>query len=425
MAGSGGCFSPDTPEPAAAVWCVNNTHLRSIGCPSLQSTQAGGTLPLPPSRAAVAVGVLAATNQQPGGAPGREPPSPPDCNRSGEEPPEETEWETDVCNEPFVGPQIPLEELAAEFIQGSNAHRKILHLVSLAKHQQQEQQQHQQGVTKMRRIRRDGCCFYRAFLFGLFERLLHHPAEAAALRQRVQNVIVPRILEAGYQRDVIDEFVEEMLGALDVLSQPGASLKEVEEIFNSTGPSNYLVVFARLAAGSEIRQRSSLFLPFLSGHASAEEFCAKEVEPMWVCAEQPQILALVMALESSVEILYVDQSAGNEPARHILPESSSPAVKLLYRPGHYDLLKCASLRLGDLAISKPLSRNYPVFAQVSWHLAWHGCLDMKREYEAGGTVPWTSGCSAPAVYSHPPTVALFALNSLENPQKDIHCVTPF
>ncbi|OEH74380.1 ubiquitin thiolesterase protein [Cyclospora cayetanensis] len=180
-----------------------------------------------------------------GGAPGREPPSPPDCNRSGEEPPEETEWETDVCNEPF--------------------------------------------------------------------RLLHHPAEAAALRQRVQNVIVPRILEAGYQRDVIDEFVEEMLGALDVLSQPGASLKEVEEIFNSTGPSNYLVVFARLAAGSEIRQRSSLFLPFLSGHASAEEFCAKEVEPMWVCAEQPQILALVMALESSVEILYVDQSAGNEP----------------------------------------------------------------------------------------------------------------
>lgn len=64
-----------------------------------------------------------------------------------------------------------------------------------------------------------------------------------------------------------------------------------------------------------MKANADAFLPFLSGHSSVQEFCTREVEPMWAGAEQPQILALASAMGVPVEIVYIDQSPGQQPCK--------------------------------------------------------------------------------------------------------------
>lgn len=242
--------------------------------------------------------------------------------------------ESEANSQPLIGKIISLEALVPEFISGSNAHNKILYLCNLSSQQGGKEQ----GGAKVRKVRRDGCCFYRSYMFGVFEQIFGNPKQVDSLKERVEGVIVPRMLATGYTRGAIDEFVEEMQSALERLKNPEATLADVEQLFNETGPSNYLVVFAKLVTAAEMKANADSFMPFLSGHPSVQDFCTREVEPMWVGAEQPQILALASAIGVPVEILYIDQSPGNKPSRHVFPDSPSPSVKLLYRPGHYDLL---------------------------------------------------------------------------------------
>ena len=109
---------------------------------------------------------------------------------------QKAEWEVEVNQEHLVGPPIPLIDLVPEFIQGSNASEKILFLAG-QKQQQQQQQQQGGGVARVRRIRRDGCCFYRSYLFGVFECLLLNKHKLQQFREKVDSEIVPKMEATG------------------------------------------------------------------------------------------------------------------------------------------------------------------------------------------------------------------------------------
>lgn len=51
----------------------------------------------------------------------------------------------------------------------------------------------------------------------------------------------------------------------------------------------------------------------MTAYATVEEYCAHEVDPMWVEAEQLQISALTSITAIPVEIVYFDQSPGQVP----------------------------------------------------------------------------------------------------------------
>jgi ubiquitin thioesterase protein OTUB1 len=70
-------------------------------------------------------------------------------------------------------------------------------------------------------------------------------------------------------------------------------------------------------------------------------FCAREVEPMGRECEQLQIIALCEFLGAKVKIEYLDGEPfdGHLNAVDVNMDSSdTPAVTLLFRPGHYDIL---------------------------------------------------------------------------------------
>ena len=58
---------------------------------------------------------------------------------------------------------------------------------------------------------------------------------------------------------------------------------------------------------------------------------------MYKESDHIHIIALTTALEANIRVVYIDHT--NESSIiHDFPNGCTPAIHLLYRPGHYDLL---------------------------------------------------------------------------------------
>ena len=196
----------------------------------------------------------------------------------------------------------------------------------------------------LRRVRKDGNCFYRGFLYRYFEQLVaaRRRAPDAPELARIKRLIddaKARILSVGYEESAIDMFWEmfvEALGDVETLDWPAWHAKMNEE----HGFSTHLVWFLRVLSATQIKLHADRFAPFVmdeSGACDVHAFCRKEVEPVNHECEQVQIIALTEFLDVPVAIVYLDGTAAT-PTRLVFPEGSSPVVELLSRPGHYDVL---------------------------------------------------------------------------------------
>ncbi|ESS32066.1 ubiquitin thioesterase otubain-like family protein [Toxoplasma gondii GAB2-2007-GAL-DOM2] len=193
-----------------------------------------------------------------------------------------------------------------------------------------------EGTWTMRRVRKDGCCFYRAYMYGVFLCFLRQREKIKSFIKRINDELLPKVQEVNAGAETVADFAEETVENLEKLESPEANTQTLDDIFNDTCSSNYIVVFARLLASTHIKLNSELYLPFLTAYATVEDYCSHEVDPMWVEAEQPQIMALTAMTQMPVEIVYFDQSPGEVPVRHIFPQSDDAQIHLIYRPGHYD-----------------------------------------------------------------------------------------
>jgi ubiquitin thioesterase protein OTUB1 len=59
---------------------------------------------------------------------------------------------------------------------------------------------------------------------------------------------------------------------------------------------------------------------------------------MYKESDHIHIIALSTALNVGVRVRYMDRGEASEGIAHDFPEGSHPAIHLLYRPGHYDIL---------------------------------------------------------------------------------------
>lgn len=197
----------------------------------------------------------------------------------------------------------------------------------------------------MRRVRKDGNCFYRAFLYRYVEALVSEqagrvdivPPELARIRAVVKDS-KRLLLSVGYEESAIDMFWEMLTELLDEV--PQLSLETLHIKMNDErGISNHIVWFCRALSATQIKLNADRFAPFImddNGIADVDKFCRTEVEPVNHECEQVQIIALTEMLQVPVAIEYLDGSG--TPSCIVFPEGAHPTVKLLYRPGHYDIL---------------------------------------------------------------------------------------
>lgn len=238
----------------------------------------------------------------------------------------------------LVGKQEPLDSLKAQYASNPSFMSKVEWLAT------PDAANPERGrYAAMRRTRPDGNCFYRAYLYGIFEHLVGQGALLKAFTERASSSL-DFCVHAKYDRVAIEDFCEEFCACLTRLGNEGASAATVDELLEEC--DGYLVCWARVLTSAFLKNNSEEFAVFLDtgSHASIQQFCAQEVDPMAKDADHLQITALSRYLGVPVTVVYLDQSPGERAAEHTFREEGAeaacpyPTVHLLYRPGHYDLI---------------------------------------------------------------------------------------
>ncbi|KAH9821003.1 peptidase C65 Otubain-domain-containing protein [Melampsora americana] len=249
-----------------------------------------------------------------------------------------------------------------------------------------------QKWTSFRRLRGDGNCFYRAFGYGLCERLLVLQGEsvlgvmsksdsdstgreanqnrAKAMLSRFEGLL-PLLDQAGYEKIIYEDFWEPFQNILKSISE--GRMKKIEELllaFNDQETCANIIIFLRLLTSAYLKHHEDDFAPFLlsfeedyerfpAGAPTLIEFCQFYVEAVDKDADHLSITALTRCLKVDLSIAYLDLSIGHfghvnqsgSDNSEMLPvdfhrfETQDVEVKdlwtdvaLLYRPGHYDLI---------------------------------------------------------------------------------------
>ncbi|KAF8979152.1 hypothetical protein BGZ46_005747 [Entomortierella lignicola] len=230
---------------------------------------------------------------------------------------------------PLVDDSVDLTVLAKEYENGSAAFRnKIMNLA--------------ETHDRMRRSRGDGNCFYRAFAFAWFERILlaKDKPELHAYAVKTIEETKDLLLAAQFELLAFEDFYQVTLETLQNLVH--FTPEELLLSFQNDEVSNSIVMHFRLVASAFLKTHQDDYSPFLEFGQSMEEYCSMHVEAMGRESEEMMVIALTKATHVSIEVAYL---SGNESVDEVnflpfLPDTAPymPPLVLLYRPGHYDIL---------------------------------------------------------------------------------------
>lgn len=241
------------------------------------------------------------------------------------------------ASSPLISGILPLSTLNEDFV-GHEVYLEKLNML-------------EKKYSGIRRLRRDGNCFYRAFGFRYVEYLLtgKRLEEAERLKKKCDECR-DTLLSLKYIAFTVEDFHEQFVSMIDRFTVEGASLEELEETFNNQAYSDYYVVFLRLLVSAYIQKNAAFYSDFIDEGRTINQFCEMEVEPMARESDNIHVAALALAVGLPIAIENCQQSG--ELTRIVFPAESSsstdtgsppaglqsPPVTLLYRPGHYDIL---------------------------------------------------------------------------------------
>ncbi|XP_049835460.1 ubiquitin thioesterase otubain-like [Schistocerca gregaria] len=226
---------------------------------------------------------------------------------------------------PLVGDIQSISSLESEYSADDIYRQKVLDLAKKYK--------------SIRRTRPDGNCFFRAFSYAYLERLLGNREEYERFRDWALKS-KDNLVALGFPEFTVEDFHDTFMEVLDRVGEGSDvfSQKDLHKLFNEQGYSDYIVVYLRLITSGQLQKDSEFYQHFIEGDRSIADFCHQEVEPMYKESDHIHIIALSSALDIGIRVRCMDRGEGAEVIAHDFPEGCSPAVHLLYRPGHYDIL---------------------------------------------------------------------------------------
>lgn len=150
----------------------------------------------------------------------------------------------------------------------------------------------------------------------------------------------------GYSPDMFMDFLDTTFQLFQDISEyietPDAALALLERTFNDDA-SMGLLYHLRLLAASWLKGNRDQYAAWCENGVDA--YCTSIIEPPEREIEELGVALLVEVLVKPVgftlEIAYLDRSAGTEVNTHTFPEPNTSVgtfMHLLYRPGHYDIL---------------------------------------------------------------------------------------
>lgn len=213
-----------------------------------------------------------------------------------------------------------------------------------------------------RPVKKDGNCFFRAIGFRVAE-LCRERAGSVWAGCLVSRLTMAKDLcyAAGYSDMAVDDFWELTMDACNPghsseegqnAGQPNTSSasEKVLSIFNNEYVSDGIICFLRILIGATLKINRDIYEPFVLDVApTLDDFVATKVDIPNVEADHIHIIALVNALGLNCTVADFDSSetVSKQINYHefapmeSLPSQDdevTPAIVLLYRPGHYEIL---------------------------------------------------------------------------------------
>jgi len=229
---------------------------------------------------------------------------------------------------PLVSEEIPTSILMEDYKSNSEYANSVKQITDKYKH--------------MKKVRRDGNCFYRSFIFRLFEYICIKNNKA------LYEHVIKKIKEAkdliernGYDWSFIQDFYNifymEFHHCFNSLEACQISVRDyLDKLFSDKEKGNYLIYFVRFCIAAFLKENSFLYEVYVDGPFG--NWITSEVEAIDHEADQIQIMACVNYFEIGVRIEYLHPFK-NETMK--FPEDKPDDqifITVLFTPGHYDLL---------------------------------------------------------------------------------------
>ena len=194
----------------------------------------------------------------------------------------------------------------------------------------------------IRKVRRDGNCFYRAFIYRLFEYICMKNDNTLFndILKKIEG-IKDLTAKNGYDWMIVEDFYTvfygEFCSCFNSVNNNGVSVRDyMDNLFKDKEKGNYLIYFMRFCIAAYLKDNRQLYEMYIEGNF--DTWIRKEVEAIDNEADQIQIMACVNYFEIGVKIEYLNKYK-NEVVK--FPEDKKDEdifIEVLFTPGHYDIL---------------------------------------------------------------------------------------
>ena len=228
---------------------------------------------------------------------------------------------------PLISDELPISKLTEEY-KSNEEYLKSIENIS-------------KKYKTYRKVRRDGNCFYRSFIYRLFEQTCIRN-DKVLFEKIKQKIIESKILteKNGYEWAVVQDFYEiflkEFTECFNSLSEGIIPREYLDKLFSDNEKGNYMIYFIRFCLAAYLKENKENYKSYIE--IDFDEWVRKEVEAIDHVADQIQIMACVNYFDVGVKIEYLNKFK-NEVVK--LPENKPDNeffIYLLFSPGHYDIL---------------------------------------------------------------------------------------
>ena len=202
-----------------------------------------------------------------------------------------------------------------------------------------------ENITKkykyIRKVRRDGNCFYRSFIFRLFEYICikNQKTLFEKIKQKIVNA-KELTTKNGYEWTVVEDFynlfLKEFTDCFNSLTQKTTIRDYLNNLFKDKNRSNYLIYFIRFCIAAYLKDQRETYQVYIEG--SFDDWVRNEVEEIDHEADQIQIMACVNYFEVGVQIEYLNKNQREVVKLPYDKPDDQFFIFLLFTPGHYDIL---------------------------------------------------------------------------------------
>ena len=231
-------------------------------------------------------------------------------------------------NNPLISELLPINILLTDYKNNIEYSNSIKEITSRYKN--------------IRKVIRDGNCFYRSYIYRLFEYICMKNNKT--LYEDIKKKITDAkdlIKRNGYDWNFIGDFYNifytQFYYSFNSLQAKGVTVRDyLDALFKDKEVGNYFIYFMRFRIAAYLKENSYLYEVYVDG--PFENWIINEVEAIDHEADQIQIMACVNFFDIGVKIEYLNPNK-NEVMK--FPDNKNDKdifINVLFTPGHYDIL---------------------------------------------------------------------------------------